>query len=52
MKNNNGRYEFDVYHKLALADVKIKLHSYISLDTVTIFKLFLPRATKIFSENI
>ena len=52
IKHNNGRYEFDVHHKPALANVKIKPHSCIPPDTVTsIFKGFLARATNICSEK-
>ena len=47
MKNNNGRYKFDVHGKLALTNVHIKLHSCITPSTITsIFKGFLARATK------
>ena len=50
IKNNNGRYEFDVHCKPALTNVQIKPHSRIPPDTVTsIFKGFLTRATKICS---
>ena len=52
IKNNNGRYEFDVYCKPALTNVQIKSHSCIPPDTITsIFKRFLARATKICSEK-
>ena len=51
MKNNNGRYEFDVHHKPYLTNVQIKPDSCILPDTITgIFKGFLARATKICSE--
>ena len=47
IKNNNGRYKFDVHGKLALTNVHIKLHSCISPSTITsIFTGFLARATK------
>ena len=52
IKNNNGRYEFDVHRKPALKNAQIKPHSCITHDTVTsIFKVFLARATKICSEK-
>ena len=52
IKNNNGRYEFDVHCKPALTNVKIKPHSCILPDTIfSIFKGFLARATKICSEK-
>ena len=52
IKNNNGRYEFDVHRKPALTNVQIKPHSCIPPDTITsIFKGFLARATKICSEK-
>ena len=52
IKNNNGRYEFDVNRKPVLTNVQIKPHSCISPDTITcIFKGFLVRATKICSEK-
>ena len=52
LKNNNGRYEFDVHCKPALTNVQIKPHSSIPPDTITsIFKGFLARATKINSEK-
>ena len=52
IKNNNGRYEFDVHCKPALTNVQIKPHSSIPPDTITsIFKGFLARATKINSEK-
>ena len=52
IKNNNGRYEFDVHRKPALTNVQIKSHSCIPPDTITsIFKGFLARATKICSEK-
>ena len=52
IKNNNGRYEFDVHRKPALMKVQIKPHSCIPSDTITsIFKGFLARATKICSEK-
>ena len=39
LKNNNGRYEFDVHRKPALTNVQIKPHSCIPLDIITsIFK--------------
>ena len=50
IKNNNGRYEFDVHRKPALTNVQIKPHSCIPPDTITsIFKGFLARASKICS---
>ena len=50
IKNNNGRYEFNVHRKPAITNVQIKPHSCIPPDTVTsIFKGFLARATKIYS---
>ena len=50
--NNNGRYEFDVHRKAALANVRSKPHSCISSDAITsIFKGFLARATRICSEK-
>ena len=52
LKNNNGRYEFDVHRKPALTNVQIKSHSCIPPDTTTsIFKGFLASATKICSEK-
>ena len=52
IKNNNGRYEFDIYRKPALTNVQIKPHSCIPPDTITsIFKRFPARATKICSEK-
>ena len=52
LKNNNGRYEFDVHRKPALTNVQIKSHSCIPSDTITsIFKGFLASATKICSEK-
>ena len=52
IKNNNGRYEFDVHCKPALTNVLIKPHCYISPDTITsTFKGFLARANKICSEK-
>ena len=53
IKNNNGRYEFDVHCKPALTNVQIKPHSCIPPGTITsIFKQeFLARATKICSEK-
>ena len=52
IKNNNGRYEFDVYRKPALTNVQIKPHSCILPHTITsIFKRFLARVTKICSEK-
>ena len=52
IKNNNGRYEFDVHRKLALTNVQIKPHSCVPPDTITrMFKGFLGRATKICSEK-
>ena len=52
LKNNNGRYEFDVHCKPALTNVQIKSHSCIPPDTTTsIFKGFLASATKICSEK-
>ena len=52
IKNNSGRYEFDVHHKPALTNVQIKPHSCIPPDTITsIFNEFLARATKICSEK-
>ena len=51
IKNNNGRYEFDVHRKPALANVLI-IHFSIPSSTITsIFKGFLARATKICSEK-
>ena len=53
IKNNNGRYEFDVHRKPALTNIQINPQSSIPPDTITgIFKGFLARATKICSENI
>ena len=53
IKNNNGRYEFDVHRKPALMEVQIKPLSCIPSDTITsMFKGFLARATKICFENI
>ena len=50
--NNNGRYEFDVHRKAALANVRSKPHSCIPSDAITsIFKGFLARATRICSEK-
>ena len=50
IKNNNGRYQFDVHRKPALTNVQIKPHSCIPLDRITsIFKGFLRRVTKICS---
>ena len=52
IKNNNGRYEFDVHRKPALKNVLVKPNSCIPPDTITsIFKGFLARATKICSEK-
>ena len=52
IKNNNGRYEFDVHRKPALTNVQIKPHSCIPPDTITsMFKGFLARATNICSEK-
>ena len=52
IKNNNGRYEFDVHHKPVLTNVQIRPHSFIPADTITsIFKGFLARANKICSEK-
>ena len=52
IKNNNGRYEFDVHRKPVLTNVQIKPHPCIPPDTITsIFKGFLARATKICSEK-
>ena len=52
IKNNNGRYEFDVHCKPALTNLKIKPHSSIPPDTITsIFKGFLATATKICCEK-
>ena len=52
IKNNNGRYEFDVHRKLALTNVQINPHSFVPPETITsIFKGFLARATKICSEK-
>ena len=50
IKNNNGRYEFNVHRKPAITNVQIKPHCCIPPDTVTsIFTGFLARATKICS---
>ena len=44
-----GRYEFDVYCKLALTNIKIKPHSGMpSSTTISILKGLLTRATKIY----
>ena len=52
IKNNNGRYEFDVHRKPALTNVQIKPHSCKPPDTITsIFKGFLATASKICSEK-
>ena len=52
IKNNNGRYEFDVHRKPVLTNVQIRPHSFIPADTITsIFKGFLARANKIYSEK-
>ena len=52
IKNNNGKYEFDVHRKLSLTNVQIKPHSCIPPDTITsIFKGFLVRAPKICSDK-
>ena len=52
IKNNNGRYEFNVHHKPSLTTVQIKPHSCILSDTITsTFKGFFARATKICSEK-
>ena len=50
IKNDNGRYQFNVHRKPAKTNVQIKSHSCISPDIATsIFKGFLARATKICS---
>ena len=50
--DNNGRYEFDVFHKPGLTKVQIKPHSCKPSSVITtISKGFLARATKIFSEK-
>ena len=52
LKKSNGRYGFDIYRKPALTGVQIKPESYIpSRSTTNIFKGFLARASKIFSEK-
>ena len=52
IKDNNGRYEFDVHSEPALTNVQIKSHSCIPPDiTTSIFKGPLARATKISSEK-
>ena len=52
LKKSNGRYEFDIYRKPALTGVQIKPESYIpSRSTTNIFKGFLARTSKIFSEK-
>ena len=52
IKNNNGRYEFDVRRKPALTKVQIKPHSCTPTHTIiSIFKGFLARATKICFEK-
>ena len=52
IKSNNGRYECDVHRKPALMNVQIKPHSCIPPDTIiSIFKGFLARATKIYTEK-
>ena len=52
LKKSNGRYEFDIYRKPALTGVQIKPESYIpSRLTTNIFKGFLARTSKIFSEK-
>ena len=52
IKNNNGRYEFDVHSKPALTNVQIKSHSCVPPDiTTSIFKGPIARATKICSEK-
>ena len=52
IKNNNGRYEFDVHRKPALTNVQIKPHSCIPPGLITsMFKEFLARVTKICSEK-
>ena len=52
LKNNNGRYEFDVRRKPALTNVQIMPHSCIPPDTITsTFKGFLARTSKICSEK-
>ena len=52
IRNNNGRYEFNVHRKPDLTNVQIKPHSCISPDTITsIFKRFLARDAKICSEK-
>ena len=52
IKNNNGRYDFDLHCKPALMNVQIKPYTCIPPDTITsIFKRFLARATKICSEK-
>ena len=51
-KINNGRYEYDVYHKPGLTNVQINPHSCKPSSIITtIFKGLLARATKIFSEK-
>ena len=52
INNNKGRYEFGIYRKQVLMNVQTKPHSCIPSGTITsIFKAFLARATKIFSEK-
>ena len=52
IKNNNGKYDFDLHCKPALVNVQIKPYTCIPPDTITsIFKRFLVRATKICSEK-
>ena len=52
IKNNNGKYEFDVHCKPSLKNVQIKLHSCIPAGIITsIFKRFIVRATKFCSEK-
>ena len=53
IKNNNGRYEFNVHRKPAVTNLQIKPHSCIPPDTVTsILKDFLQELRKFLLENI
>ena len=53
IKNNKGKYEFDVYRRPGLANVQIKSYTCIPSSKITsMFKGFLARATKICSKEI